>query len=791
MILNEFFNNNQFENKSFGNPEPEQQQMDADRRGRLGRERNAGLDEPDDAVSGSVQTGNGVYEYTVPAGQESTAQELGLQQHRGHWVSRVPIQRANFQFGRPQFHEIPSPGVAEGVRDLGYDAQSLIMKLRRDVEEKRLQPTPQAVLAAARELAGDMEFAPQLLVKQVLGQGVAEGLEQPKEAFQAIQKLQRFAQDNPDFTLQQLDNLPSRGNPIKPMFANANLAIDTLIQAYKTRKELGNAEFLKQLKDEINYFLTDRTASQDPTTLGDLLQGKLGKINFQQRVAEGSEYKSRHAHKQEQDKAYADYRTKHATSSMALMTRAEFAKDQRERAAKKKQGVAEGSSTMWEVSFDYGPHQSETVKVKARSAQEAVDKVETAAEKKGRSIMVNWARPAEQSVAEAIPDVDHMHGPRGINLPVADTRDILQKPFEFYGNYKEWAHDVDRVNSELLDDNAEYTSMAGGKTISINGKDFAFWSNRNGNGSIDVGIAKKHSGQGITEGGFKNLYAEFSGYGNYMQGRAVNVFTKAGLEIVSKEYSEDDDIQTYVVKGDRQSIEKAGEFLERNPEQFGGYHFVKQGVSENYPKHQDLSGVSTDKLKAYVAKQSQQSVPGEGSQVKRVRAELQRRSQGVAEGSNDTIYPNAEVIKSRNGRPVGEIYQDENGWGFFHYRMDGGNDFIDSREDAIEGLRDLHQETVRSRPDYTIKGVAEGSESPELELERLKLRQDAEHGRASLKRQSETQARIRKLEKQIKDKQGVAEGSKNSRNDDHDRLATGTNESRLAKRALMHKILKG
>lgn len=62
----------------------------------------------------------------------------------------------------------------EGVRDLGYDAQSLIMKLRRDVEEKRLQPTPQAVLAAARELAGDTEFAPQLLVKQVLGQGVAE-----------------------------------------------------------------------------------------------------------------------------------------------------------------------------------------------------------------------------------------------------------------------------------------------------------------------------------------------------------------------------------------------------------------------------------------------------------------------------------------------------------------------------------------------------------------------------------------------------------------------------------------
>jgi hypothetical protein len=126
--------------------------------------------------------------------------------------------------------------VAEGVRDLGYDAQSLIMKLRRDVEEKRLQPTPQAVLAAARELAGDMEFAPQLLVKQVLGQGVAEG-----------------------------------------------------------------------------------------------------------------------------------------------------------------------SSTTWEVSFDYGPHQSETVNVKAGSEQEARAKVETAAEKRGRSIMINWAKPAEQDVAEAGP----------------------------------------------------------------------------------------------------------------------------------------------------------------------------------------------------------------------------------------------------------------------------------------------------------------------------------------------------------------------------------------------------
>ena len=60
----------------------------------------------------------------------------------------------------------------------------------------------------------------------------------------------------------------------------------------------------------------------------------------------------------------------------------------------------------------------------------------------------------------------------------------------------------------------------------------------------------------------------------------------------------------------------------------------------------------------------------------------------------------------------------------------------------------------------TSEPIMEGSkQSPEKEIERLKLRQDAEHGGASLKRQAQTQDRIRKLEKQTKDKQGVAEGS--------------------------------
>jgi len=66
----------------------------------------------------------------------------------------------------------------------------------------------------------------------------------------------------------------------------------------------------------------------------------------------------------------------------------------------KNKKVAEGSSTTWEVSFDYGPHMSETVKVKAGSEEEAIAKVKKAAEKSGRNIMINWTKAATQGVAE-------------------------------------------------------------------------------------------------------------------------------------------------------------------------------------------------------------------------------------------------------------------------------------------------------------------------------------------------------------------------------------------------------
>lgn len=52
----------------------------------------------------------------------------------------------------------------------------------------------------------------------------------------------------------------------------------------------------------------------------------------------------------------------------------------------------------------------------------------------------------------------------------------------------------------------------------------------------------------------------------------------------------------------------------------------ENSTNENYPKHQDMSGIPTEKLQAYLDKYKAQPVYGEARQVQRVRAELKRRA---------------------------------------------------------------------------------------------------------------------------------------------------------------------
>jgi hypothetical protein len=84
----------------------------------------------------------------------------------------------------------------------------------------------------------------------------------------------------------------------------------------------------------------------------------------------------------------------------------------------------------------------------------------------------------------------------------------------------------------------------------------------------------------------------------------------------------DDNLPEWV----QSKITKAVDYIDTARDYMKAQNY-EEGVAENYPKHQDLSGISTDKLKAYVAKYTSHPMSGEGAQVRRVRAELQRRAE--------------------------------------------------------------------------------------------------------------------------------------------------------------------
>jgi hypothetical protein len=137
---------------------------------------------------------------------------------------------------------------------------------------------------------------------------------------------------------------------------------------------------------------------------------------------------------------------------------------------------------------------------------------------------------------------------------------------------------------------------------------------------------KKRKQQSVTEGQEVDVSA--------VVGKLYDIIDNQENVIKNADY--DQQVRQATIVKDR--AVKALNMIKSNPSDVNAaWNYLQngeQGVAESYPKHQDLSGVSTDKLKAYLAKQSQQQVSGESNQVKRVRAELQRREQGVAENYN-------------------------------------------------------------------------------------------------------------------------------------------------------------
>ena len=103
---------------------------------------------------------------------------------------------------------------------------------------------------------------------------------------------------------------------------------------------------------------------------------------------------------------------------------------------------------------------------------------------------------AKGEMAEAgMPDLDHMQGKRGIGLDrAADTRDILQKDRAVYTDQYKWDADCARVNSELLDDTADFTSSRYGMEMAVGRVPIASWNHGERSGYINVKAARQAQG---------------------------------------------------------------------------------------------------------------------------------------------------------------------------------------------------------------------------------------------------------------------------------------------------------
>lgn len=86
-------------------------------------------------------------------------------------------------------------------------------------------------------------------------------------------------------------------------------------------------------------------------------------------------------------------------------------------------------------------------------------------------------------------DVDHMHGGRGINLPVRDAK-------KHFTNKKQWIKAVNDINSSVYDDNSEYSSHNDIYTVSMDDREWAKWSDSQQKGYIDMGGMS----EGVAEG---------------------------------------------------------------------------------------------------------------------------------------------------------------------------------------------------------------------------------------------------------------------------------------------------
>jgi len=318
---------------------------------------------------------------------------------------------------------------------------------------------------------------------------------------------------------------------------------------------------------------------EDGYSSGRLDYNKMNQDLDEQGVAEG-EYKSRHIHRQEQNKKYDEYCRSQEAAGKKPMSRGDWAATQRKG---QKQGVAEGSSDR-------------------RKQEQEADK---------------WL---EKRIMKCTCPTSARNNPKcpvhGKKKGVAEGSDNIRSMIQQYEDMVELVYDLPpgRKKNIAIDKRdaleAQIEAMPGGKEA------LRKWA-RAYNDSFDEGVA---------EGSLEE-------YGNTARGQKM--LTKVHKRAVDRVIKADDKnrLEPDYTKRDLKTVRKNQATADRAWDRMSDLD--EQGVAEGYPKHQDLSGISTDKLKAYLDKQSKQQVSGEGNQIKRVRAELQRREQGVTEVSTE------------------------------------------------------------------------------------------------------------------------------------------------------------
>lgn len=80
----------------------------------------------------------------------------------------------------------------------------------------------------------------------------------------------------------------------------------------------------------------------------------------------------------------------------------------------------------------------------------------------------------------------------------------------------------------------------------------------------------------------------------------------------------------------------------------------------------------------------------------------------TVEEDMNTVYPNAIVVRTKRGQEVGEIYQTPSGdWGCFHYKIDSGYDGMDTKEEAYDELKQMHDEYRYNRNPKRYSGESQ------------------------------------------------------------------------------------